>query len=125
MLTLSLMDNHADQLSGVFQAFADPTRRAVLSRLATGPASVSDLAEPFEMALPSFMKHISCLEGAGLIRTRKHGRVRTCEIDRKKFAEAESWLLAQRRVWEERTDRLKRMVVKMQETQDRDDRSTK
>jgi DNA-binding transcriptional ArsR family regulator len=108
------MDKSRDELSGVFQAFADPTRRAVLNRLGAGPASVSDLAEPFAMALPSFMKHIRFLEGAGLIRTQKHGRVRTCEIDRKRFAAAEAWLAEQRAVWEGRADRLEQFVAKMQ-----------
>ena len=109
------MDNHRDELSGVFQAFADPTRRAVLRRLGAGPAAVSDLAEPFDMALPSFLKHIRFLEDAGLIRTRKQGRIRTCEIDRKSFAQAEAWLSEQRAVWEGRTDRLERFVAKMQD----------
>src|SRR3954453_23466990 len=106
------MDNYVEQLSEVFQAFADPTRHAVLSRLAAGPASVSDLAEPFDMALPSFMKHIRCLEGAGLIRTQKQGRVRTCAIDKEKFAAAEAWLSEQRSIWEGRADRLERFVAK-------------
>jgi len=109
------MDKHGDGLSGIFQAFADPTRRAVLSRLATGPASVSDLAEPFDMALPSFMKHISCLEGVGLIVTQKQGRVRTCAIDKRTFAAAEAWLSEQRAIWEGRTDRLERFVAKIKD----------
>src|SRR5215510_10329484 len=115
MLTLSLMDHYRDGLSDIFQAFADPTRRAVLGRLGTGPASVSDLARPFDMALPSFMKHIRFLEGTGLIRTRKQGRVRSCQIDRKRFAAAEAWLSEQRAVWEGRADRLERFVAKMQD----------
>src|SRR5262245_4590736 len=109
------MDKHGNELNGVFQAFADPTRRAVLSRLASGPASVSDLGAPFDMALPSFMKHIRCLEGAGLIRTQKHGRVRTCAIDKGKFAAAETWLSEQRSIWEGRTDRLERFVAKIKD----------
>jgi DNA-binding transcriptional ArsR family regulator len=109
------MENYRDELSDVFHAFADPTRRAVLRRLGAGPAGISDLAEPFDMALPSFMKHIRFLESAGLIRTRKQGRVRTCEIDRKKFAAAEAWLSEQRAVWEGRTERLERFVAKMQD----------
>lgn len=109
-MILSLMEQYQDELSGIFQALADPTRRSVLGRLSQGPASVSDLAKPFDMALPSFMKHIRFLEGSGLIRTHKEGRVRTCEIDRKQFAAAEAWLSEQRAVWEGRADRLEQFV---------------
>jgi DNA-binding transcriptional ArsR family regulator len=108
------MEHYQRDLSDVFQGLADPTRRAVLGRLSRGPASVSDLAEPFEMALPSFMKHIRFLEGSGLIRTRKEGRVRTCEIDRTQFAAAESWLSEQRAIWEGRADRLEQFVTEIQ-----------
>lgn len=104
------MDHYSSHLDGIFQALADPTRRAVLSRLGEGPASISDLAEPFAMALPSFMKHIRQLEGCGLIHTQKRGRVRTCALDRQRFAVAEGWLSAQRALWEARTDRLERFV---------------
>ena len=75
------MEQEARQLNGIFQAIADPTRRAVLGRLGSGPASVSDLAKPFDMALPSFMQHIRFLEESGWIRTRKVGRVRICAIE--------------------------------------------
>lgn len=109
------MEQYQDQLSGIFQALADPTRRAVLGRLSEGPASVSDLAKPFEMALPSFMKHVRFLEGSGLIRTRKEGRVRTCEIDRRQFAVAETWLSEQRALWDGRADRLEQFVTRIQE----------
>lgn len=105
------MDHYVTQLDGVFQALADPTRRAVLGRLGRGPASISELARPFDMALPSFMKHIHSLEDSGLIRTHKEGRVRTCAIHRKTFAVAEAWLSAQRALWEGRTDRLERFVA--------------
>lgn len=109
------MEQYPDELSGIFQALADPTRRAVLGRLSKGPASVSDLAKPFEMALPSFMKHIRFLEGSGLIRTHKEGRVRTCEIERKRLAAVEGWLLEQRALWEGRADRLEQFVTRMQQ----------
>jgi DNA-binding transcriptional ArsR family regulator len=105
------MDQYSTQLTGIFQALADPTRRAVLGRLGTGPASISELAEPFDMALPSFMKHIHALEGSGLIRTRKRGRVRTCAIETKPFVVVEGWLSAQRALWEGRTDRLEQFVT--------------
>ena len=115
MVILSLMEQYPEQLSVIFHALADPTRRAVLSRLGTGPASISDLAKPFDMALPSFMKHIRLLEGSGLIRTRKSGRVRTCAIDETSFRLAETWLARQRAIWESRTDRLEQFVMAAQE----------
>ena len=111
------MEQYRDPLSGVLQALSDPTRRAVLARLAVGPASISDLAEPFPMALPSFMKHIRLLEESGLIRTRKEGRVRTCTIETKRLAAVETWLSRQRALWEGRTDRLEQFLTATQETE--------
>jgi DNA-binding transcriptional ArsR family regulator len=105
------MAQYSSQLDGVFQALADPTRRAVLGRLGTGPASIGELAAPFEMALPSFMKHIRYLENTGLIRTHKTGRVRTCTLERKSFDVIETWLSEQRSIWEGRADRLERFVI--------------
>jgi DNA-binding transcriptional ArsR family regulator len=105
------MEHYSNQLDAVFHALSDPTRRAVLGRLGKGPASISALAEPFDMALPSFMKHIHLLEESGWIRTRKLGRVRTCMIERKRFAVVEGWLSQQRALWEARTDRLERFVT--------------
>ncbi|HTM78381.1 MAG TPA: metalloregulator ArsR/SmtB family transcription factor [Devosia sp.] len=110
------MEHYSTQLDGIFQALADPTRRAVLGRLGQGPASISDLARPFDMALPSFMKHIRFLEGSGLIRTHKQGRVRTCAIDKQRFATIETWLSDQRALWEGRTDRLEQFVTQTKET---------
>lgn len=105
------MAQYLRQLDGVFHALADPTRREVLSRLGAGPASVSELAEPFEMALPSFMKHIHYLESTGWISTRKSGRVRTCALERSSFDVIEAWLSEQRDIWVGRTDRLERFVT--------------
>ena len=105
------MEHYPDRLNLVFQALADPTRRAVMGRLSQGPASISELAKPFDMALPSFLKHIRVLEGGGLIRTRKAGRVRTCAIEKSSLALAESWLSEQRALWEARTDRLEQFVT--------------
>ena len=116
-MILSLMDYYSHQLDSIFLALADPTRRAVIGRLGTGPASISDLAKPFDMALPSFMKHIHLLEESGWIRTQKTGRVRTCALEKKPFAAVESWLDAQRVVWEARTDRLERFVTGTGETE--------
>jgi DNA-binding transcriptional ArsR family regulator len=105
------MEQQAAHLNDIFQALADPTRRAVLGRLRTGPASVGDLAQPFEMALPSFMQHIRVLESSGWIRTRKEGRVRICTIEDEPMATIEAWLAEQRDVWEARTDRLEAFVM--------------
>ena len=105
------MAHYSARLDGIFQALADPTRRAVLQRLSRGPASITELAAPFDMALPSFMKHIRLLEDSGCIRTRKEGRVRTCGIDRKSFVAVEGWLSTQRALWEARTDRLEQFVT--------------
>ena len=105
------MEQYQASLDTLFQALADPTRRAVVGRLGRGPASVGNLAEPFDMALPSFMKHIHVLEQAGLIRTRKAGRVRHCEIDETRLAAIGGWLEEQRAIWESRTDRLEKFVT--------------
>lgn len=100
------MDNNSPDLDIVFLAFADPTRRAVLKQLGQGPASVSELSAPFDMALPPFMKHIRTLEKAGLITTRKDGRVRTCEINPARYAEVERWFNDQRKAWASRYRKL-------------------
>ena len=105
------MAYYSERLDGIFQALADPTRRAVLQRLSRGPASISELAAPFDMALPSFMKHIRLLEDSGCIQTRKAGRVRTCDLYRKSFVAAEGWLSTQRELWQARTDRLEQFVL--------------
>lgn len=101
----------SDGLDTVFLALADPTRRAVIGRLGRGPASVSELARPFDIGLPSFLKHIRCLEDSGMIRTTKSGRTRTCTIDSSGLAQAEHWLAEQRAIWEARTDRLEAFVL--------------
>lgn len=100
------MEQYQERLDHVFQALADPTRRTVLRRLGQGPASISELAKPFSMALPSFMKHIHVLEHSGWIVTRKEGRTRICAIEKKTLAAADAWLSAQRAQWEARFDRL-------------------
>ncbi|WP_073058528.1 ArsR/SmtB family transcription factor [Kaistia soli] len=105
------MEQYQSGLDGIFQALADPTRRAVIGRLGRGPASISELAEPFEMALPSFMKHIHVLERSGCIITRKDGRVRTCAIETAALAIVGDWLSAQRALWEGRTDRLEQFLA--------------
>ena len=91
-------------LDHCFAALADPTRRMILERLARGKASVSELAAPHDMALPSFMGHIRKLEDAGLIQTRKDGRTRTCALAPHAFTAAQGWLQEQRSLWEGRLD---------------------
>jgi DNA-binding transcriptional ArsR family regulator len=94
------------QLDRVFRALGDPTRRAVLRRLSRGPAPVSELARPFDMALPSFTQHLAVLEGCGLIRSRKSGRVRTVQLVPQPLQAAEDWMAEQRALWERRLDQL-------------------
>ncbi|PQA87754.1 ArsR/SmtB family transcription factor [Hyphococcus luteus] len=104
-------------LDNVFQALADPTRRAVMTRLSEGPASVSELAKPFDMALPSFLQHLKVLEESGLVSSKKQGRVRTCEAQFKRLSEAEEWIAHQRAVWEGRLDRLGAYLEALQSTE--------
>lgn len=99
----------------VFLALGDPTRRAIVGRLGAGAASVKELAAPFAMALPSFMKHLAVLERCGLIRSNKTGRTRTCELEPAVLQTAQSWLDEQRWVWESRTDRLAIYVEQLHE----------
>src|SRR5258706_4963355 len=96
------MPNQSAQLNGVFQALADPTRRAVLERLSGGPAAMTELAQPFRMALPSFAQHLDVLEDCGLVRSRKSGRVRTYQLAPKPLNIAEHWLVRQRTLLERR-----------------------
>ncbi|SEW27076.1 transcriptional regulator, ArsR family [Cognatiyoonia koreensis] len=96
----------ANQLNAFFSALSDPTRRAVIERLASGEATVSALAAPHDMALPTFLRHLKVLEDSGLVRTVKKGRVRTCHIETGPLIEAQGWLAWQRAVWEGRMDRL-------------------
>jgi DNA-binding transcriptional ArsR family regulator len=98
------MPNQSTDLGRVFQALADPTRRAVLERLAGGPAAMSDLAQPFRMALPSFSQHLDVLEDCGLVRSVKEGRIRTYQLDPKALKAAEGWLARQRTLWTRRLD---------------------
>jgi DNA-binding transcriptional ArsR family regulator len=96
------MPKRPNQVSQVFKALADPTRLQVIERLVAGPASTSELAEPFGMALPSFTQHLGVLEGAGLVTSHKRGRTRTYRLAPEGLETAESWLAGQRRTWERR-----------------------
>jgi DNA-binding transcriptional ArsR family regulator len=93
-------------LDRVFQALADPTRRALVERLSLGPASVSELALPLPMSLPAVVQHLQVLEASGLIRSEKQGRVRTCRVEPTALRDVEQWASARRASWEQRFDRL-------------------
>jgi DNA-binding transcriptional ArsR family regulator len=99
----------------VFRALSDPTRRDVLERLSKSPASVSELAAPFEMALPSFLQHLRILENSGLVRSHKTGRVRTYQLAPKRLKLAEDWLSRQRSLWERRLDQLDTYLMALKE----------
>jgi DNA-binding transcriptional ArsR family regulator len=103
------------ELTRVFHALTDPTRRAVLERLTRGPAAVSELARPFAMALPSFVQHLGVLEDCGLVRSRKQGRVRTYTLVPQPLTAAEHWLLAQRLHWERRLASLDNFLETLKE----------
>ena len=94
------------QLDDVLGALADPTRRAMVARLAEGEATVSELAEPLPMSLPAVLKHVHVLEGAGLVRHRKEGRTRICTLEPQPLAAVEDWLAPYRDFWEPRLDAL-------------------
>jgi DNA-binding transcriptional ArsR family regulator len=93
-------------LDRLFHALADPARRAMVERLSRGPAPVSELARPLPMSLPAAMQHIGVLEAAGIVRSTKVGRVRTCAIEPQVLSQAEQWINARRTEWEHRLDRL-------------------
>ena len=99
----------------VFHALSNPTRRQVLERLAVGPATVSELAAPFDMQLPSFGQHLSVLEESRLVTSKEHGRVRTYELAPDRFKVAEDWLTERRRTWEARLDRFDSYVKQLKE----------
>lgn len=99
----------------IFRALSDATRRDVLERLTVRPASVSELAAPYGMALPSFVEHLKVLEGSGLVRSHKSGRVRTYELEAERLALAEDWLGRQRALWKRRLDQLDSYLMKLKE----------
>lgn len=100
------MLNQMNDLDRLFHALADPARRAIVERLSRGPATVSELAKPLPMSLPAAMQHLGVLEEAGLVRSEKVGRSRTCSIDPQALSQAELWINARRSEWEHRLDRL-------------------
>ena len=105
------MLNQTASLDLMFQALADPTRRQIVDRLSKGPASVSELAQPFSMSLPAVVQHLQVLEQSGLVTTRKVGRVRTCTIDTEAMSQAEKWLNERRLAWNRRLDRLDTLIA--------------
>lgn len=106
------MHTDAGSLDLVFQALADPTRRAIVQRLSRGPATVSVLAQPLGMSLPAVHQHLQLLEASGLVSSKKVGRVRTCRIETAALARAERWISARRGTWEKRLDRLGEFLEK-------------
>ena len=109
------MPNQSVELDDIFQALGDATRRTVLHRLSSGPAPVSELAQPFDMALPSFMQHLKVLEDSGLVRSRKTGRVRTYRLAPQPLKTAERWMVDQRALWERRLDQLDNYLLAMKD----------
>ena len=100
------MLNQETALDRVFRAIADPTRRAIVDRLAEGEASLTELARPFDMSLPAVHQHLSLLEESGVVVTSKEGRVRTCRLDPRVLRKAEDWFARRRAMWERRLDTL-------------------
>src|SRR5690242_20650757 len=108
------MPNQVTGLDRLFGALADPARRAIVQRLAQGPAPVSELARPLPMSLPAVMQHLAVLEAAGVVRSEKVGRVRTCRIEPAVLRQAEAWIEARRTEWERRLDRLGEYLNEME-----------
>ena len=119
-----MLNQQATALDPVFHALADPTRRGIVERLCRGPASVSDLAKPLTISLPGVVQHLQVLEGAGLIRSEKIGRVRTCRIEAAALRDAERWMNDRRREWEQRLDRLEDYLETLKSKEPNDDPQT-
>jgi DNA-binding transcriptional ArsR family regulator len=100
------MLKRSELLDAMFQALADPSRRSMVERLSRGPASVSELARPLAMSMPAVMQHLAVLEASGVVRTRKTGRVRSCQLEPAALSAVEGWIADTRLVWERRLDRL-------------------
>ena len=107
------MAKFSTDLDLAFSALADPTRRAIVSRLCDGPKSVSELSEPFELALPSLLKHLRVLEQSGIISSEKTGRVRTCRIEPHALHATEAWIRQHIAAWEKRLDRLEAHIARL------------
>ena len=105
------MLKHDDSLDRIFQALADPARRDIVERLTRRPATVTELARPLPMSMPAVFQHLQVLEGAGLVRSQKVGRVRTCQIEPTALRLAEAWIGSRRTTWETRLDRLGELLI--------------
>lgn len=105
---------HSDPLSQTFAALADPTRRAILARLCSGEATVSELAEPFDMSLPAVSKHLKVLERAGLVSRGREAQWRPCKLDAGPLKDASGWLERYRQFWEQSLDRLESYLDELQ-----------
>jgi DNA-binding transcriptional ArsR family regulator len=105
-LIVKAMLQQLASLDRAFHALADPSRRAIVERLSSGPTSVTEIAAPFEMSLSAVLQHVKVLEESGLIRTEKVGRVRTCRIEPEALQSVERWVIERRTTWERRLDRL-------------------
>jgi len=112
----------SDQLSSTFAALADPTRRAILARLRTGEASVTDLAEPFDISLPAITKHLKVLQRAGLITRTREAQWRPCQLDAKPLRDIADYLEPYRRFWEARLDRMEGYLKALQAKEKKHDR---
>lgn len=118
---VSHMANYSTDLDKAFSALADPTRRAIVGRLCEGPKTVSELSAPFEMALPSLLKHVRVLEESGLITSHKVGRVRTCTIKPGALQATGGWIHEHVAAWEERLDRMEAHIQTMKSEADKND----
>jgi len=121
-LTWRLNTMTADHLSATFAALADPTRRAILARLASGDASVTELAEPFEMSLPAVSKHLKVLERAGLIARSRDAQWRPCQLEARPLKDAADWIEHYRRFWSESFDRLDQYLEDLKEKESKNER---
>ncbi len=113
-----MLNNRPPNLDLMFHALADPGRRAMVERLSRGPASVSQLAEPLDMTLSAVVQHLAVLEGSGLVKSHKVGRVRTCQIEPGVLTLAEKWINDRRLEWERRLDRLGDFLAATNEGED-------
>ncbi len=112
-----------EQLSNTFAALADPTRRAILAHLAKGEASVTELAEPFEMSLPAISKHLKVLERAGLITRSREAQWRPCRLEAEPLKDAANWIEQYRQFWEQSFDRLDKYLQELQAKEQQEDKT--
>lgn len=111
------MTNHSPVLDQVFRALANPTRREIIDQLGQAPASMTELAAPFEMALPSFLQHLQVLESAGMVSSQKNGRVRIFQLEPQSLLTAEHWMDSHRRQWQTRLDQLDSFLLNLKDQQ--------